>query len=423
MNIAQNNIGRLSFAKRIPLLFMVMTFSAIAPLYFENVRQIFGLVFLAILLFLSIVSYRNSLCKLTLFEKRWLYVAISYALILILSYFLRFPYTQDGEWRNAAPIFVLLISAWYFLSIRFNQSKELIKYVALSSLICALALLITELYMADSLVGYRFGEVYDGTRGLAAVGFLLPLTTGLLAVIWLKKRSHFYLILLLIAFVLSGLNGSNTAFSIVLLSILFGMIFVFIWGANLTSKTKMLSILFLVGMVLSSVWLSKSKIITAANDVVGITYGDYSTSTGLRYAMFNIGIEALDGNWLLGVGPSQYKNQVISAANHTDYPESVKNFSSSVMQLHNQYIMSFLLAGVAGGISLLFLLMYPIRVFLSYFKQTKDPAAFIMSGMMVGVMFVMFFGAMFTYTYTTIFYMLAISALISRFSKTEGATN
>ncbi len=402
---------------------MVMTFSAIAPLYFENIRQISGLLFLAILLILSIVSYRTTLYKLTCIEKRWLYVAIAYSFILILSYFLRFPYTSDGEWRNAAPVFVLLISGWYFLSIRFNQNRELIKYVAFSSLVCALALFITELYMADSLVGYRFGEIYDGTRGLAAVGFILPLTTGLLAVVWLKNRSYFNLAMLLIAFVLSGLNGSNTAFSIVLISILFGMTYVFFWGANLTRKTKRISIFLLVIMVLSSGWLSKSKIITAANDVVGITHGDYSTSTGLRYAMFNIGIEALKGNWLLGVGPSQYKMHVASAANKTNYPESVKVFSSSVMQLHNQYIMSFLLAGALGGLSLLFLLIYPIRIFLSYFKQTKDPAAFIMSGMMIGVMFVLFFGAMFTYTYTTIFYMLAISALISWFSKPKGATN
>ena len=423
MNIAQNNLDRLSFSKGIPLLFMVMTFSAILSLYFENVRQIFGFLFLSILLFLSIVAYRTPLCKIAPFEKRWLYVAMAYALILILSYFLSPPYTSDGEWRNAAPVFVLLISAWYFLSIRFNQQNELIKYIAVSSVVCALALLITEVYMHGSLVNYRFGEVYDGARGLAATGLILPLTTGLLAVIWLKNRSYFYLSLLLIAFVLSGLNGSRTAFSIMLMAILFGIAYVLIWAAGLTNKTKWFITSLLVVMLLSSTWLAKTKIMAAGTDIVGIASGDFSTSTGLRYAMFDIGLQALDEKWLLGVGPSQYKTHIANVAKQTDYPKSVKEFASSVMQLHNQYIMSVLLAGLAGGVSLLFLLMYPIKVFLSYFRQTKDPAAFIVSGMLIGVMFVMFFGAMLTYTYTTIFYMLTISALVSWFSQKEGAQN
>jgi len=65
--------------------------------------------------------------------------------------------------------------------------------------------------------------------------------------------------------------------------------------------------------------------------------------------------------------------------------------------------------------------MYPIKVFLSYFRVNNDPAALISIGLLFGVMFIMLFGAVFTYTYTTIFYMLSVSALISWFLNKKGA--
>ncbi|HHS99281.1 MAG TPA: hypothetical protein ENK73_00335, partial [Thiomicrospira sp.] len=118
MNIEQKKIDTLNYPKHVSILFMAMTFSAIVPLYFESVRQVFGLIFISILFYLSVVAYRTPLHKVNSFEKRWLFIAVVYAVILIVSYFIRPPYTIDGEWRNAAPIFVLLISAWYFLAIR-----------------------------------------------------------------------------------------------------------------------------------------------------------------------------------------------------------------------------------------------------------------------------------------------------------------
>jgi len=424
MNISQKNLDSLSFSKHIPLLFMIMTFSAILPLYFENVKQISGIVFVSILLFLSIVAYRTPLFKVNRVEKLWLYVAMSYALILILSYLLRTPYTADGEWRNSAPLFVLLVSAWFFLSIRFNQQKELIRYVAVSAVFCGVALLITELSITESLANYRFGLVYDDAgRGLAAIGFILPMTTGLLFVLWLKERTYFYLALLLTAFLLSGMNGSRTAFSILLMMIAFGMAYVFIWGKMFSNKAKWLVVALLAGLVFSSGWLARSKILAVGTDVASMQSGNYYTSLGLRYAMFDIGLQALKGQWLLGVGPSQYKNHISSVAEETDYSERVKKFASGASQIHNQYIMALLLAGVAGVVALLFFLTYPIKVFLSYFNRYKDPAALISVGLLVGIMFIMFFGAVLTYTYTTIFYMLAVIALVGWFGSVKEASN
>ena len=421
MKFFQKNLDKLNSEKCIPLLFFVMTFAAILPLYFENIRQISGFIFLLILLFLSVINFKMSLFKINHEEKIWLYIAVSYALVLILNYVFRVPHTEDGEWRNATPLFILLVSAWYFLSIRFNQQKQLIKYVAVSSVVCGVLLFLTEVSLLESLAGYRFGAVSDGARGLAATGFILPLTTGLLVVIWLKERSYFYLVLLVIAFLLSGLNGSKTAFSIVLAMIMFGGLYVLFWGKMLSKKVKWFLVAILIGLVFSSTWLAKSKILAVGTDISGIKSGDYSTSTGLRYAMFNIGLEAIKGQWLFGVGPSQYKEYVASVAQKSDYSMKVKSFTSNAMQIHNQYLMALLLAGLAGAITLLLFLMYPIKVFLSYFRVNNDPAALISIGLLFGVMFIMLFGAVFTYTYTTIFYMLSVSALISWFLNKKGA--
>lgn len=422
MNTPQKNLDSLSFSKWVPLLFMVMTFSAILPLYISNFKQISGLVFSLILLFLAIAAYKTPLFKVNRVEKIWLYVALSYAFIFILSYLFRPPYTSDGLWRNEAPIFVLIISAWFLLSIRFNQQRDLIKYVAVSSVICGVALFITELYIAQSL-NFRFGEVFDGSRGLAATGLILPLTIGMLAVLWLKERTYFYLGLLLVTFILSGLNGSNTAFSILLMMILFAMVYVLVWGTKYSYKVKLLIVSVLIGLVLSSTWLAKSKILIVGTDITSIQNGDYSTSTGLRYAMSDIGLQALEGQWLLGVGPKYYKSYISSVVEKIDYPEDVKAFASGAMQLHNQYIMSVLLTGLAGGLALMFFLIYPIKVFLSYFRQHKDPAAFISAGLLLGVMFIMLFGAVLTFTYTTIFYMLTVSALVGWFGQEKGVSN
>ena len=204
------------------------------------------------------------------------------------------------------------------------------------------------------------------------------------------------------------------------MTILFGSIYVFFFAKSLGRRVKIGILTSLIVLIVASAWLSQSKLMSTVSDLSGIQKGNYSTSMGLRYAMFDTGIQALQNHWLLGVGPSDYKRHVTTVSDTMNYTESVKAFSSGAMQLHNQYIMSLLLTGLLGFASLLLFLIYPIRVFLSSFKKNREPTALMSIGLLIGVVFIMFFGAVLTYTYTTIFYMLSMSALVSWFSYREG---
>ncbi|MBN2689535.1 MAG: O-antigen ligase family protein [Gammaproteobacteria bacterium] len=406
-------------SQRTSLLFFIMTFSAVVPLYFESVRVLAGLVFLGILVTLSFKSYQTKSYQISKMEKAWIYVAVIYAGFFIFNYFLHTPYSKDGEWRNAAPIFILWFSYWYFLSIRLNLQKQLINYVALSSIAVAVILFAVELIIADSLVGYRFGLVSDGSRGLAATGFILPITTVLLTVLWLQNRSWLYFVLLLTGLLLSGLNGSRTAFIMVMIPILAGLAFLLIWNRTFSKKIKVWAILVIMPLLLMTAFLAKDKIKDTFTDFSAIEKGQYMSSMGLRMAMWDTGIIALEDHWLLGVGPSDYKMHIVSVVNKMDYSPEVKGFISGVMQIHNQYLMTSILSGVVGLMSLFFFLGYPVWVFMQSFKEGNEIASVVSIGLIIGIVFVMFFGAIFTYTYTTIFYMLATSSLVSFFAKSR----
>jgi len=405
--------------QRTSLLFFIMTFSVVVPLYFESARVLGGLVFLGILLTLSFKSYQPKSYHISKMEKAWIYIAVIYAGVFILNYFLHTPYSEDGEWRNSSPIFILLFSYWYFLSIRLNLQKQIINYVALSSIAVAVVLFLVELVMTDSLIGYRFGIDSDGARGLAATGFILPITTVLLTVLWLQNRSWLYFVLLLAGLLLSGLNGSRTAFMMVLFPILSSVFFILVWDNQLTKKIKVFVIALMVVLVMSVAFLAKDNITSTFKDFSAMNNDQYNTSMGLRAAMLESAMIVLDEHWLLGVGPSAYKSEIKRAVDETEYSPAVKTFISSAMQSHNQYLMTMMLSGVLGLVSLVLFLIYPIRVFLNSFKTEKEVGSLIAIGLMLGIAFVMFFGAIFTYTYTSIFYMLATSSLVSFFTKSR----
>lgn len=402
--------------QRPPLLFFIMTFLAILPLYFENLRGFSGTLFFVLLITMSFYLNKTKENRPNKSEKVWIFIAIIYAGFFILNYFLQPPYSEDGEWRNEAPIFILLFAYWYYLSIRFNQQKKLVRYVALSSILIAIALFFVELTLVDSLLNYRFGLVLDGGRGLAAIGFILPITTVLLAILWLQNRSWFYFSLMLIGFLLSGLNGSRTAFSMVLFPLIAGGVYLLFWDRYLSKKFKALMVGLIVLLVLTTGWLAKDKILTSIKDVSSIEQGHYMTSLGLRFAMFNTGMVALKDSWLTGVGPSHYKSLVVESLDKLDYSPEVNRFISGATQIHNQYLMTMILSGVIGLITLLLFIGYPGYLFFKSFKQKKESIELVVVGLVFGIAFVLFFGAIFTYTYTTIFYMLSMSALVS-FSK------
>ena len=95
-------------------IFFIMSFVTILPLFFEQTRQLAGLVFLAFLIYLLTKVKRTNKVKLSNNERVWIVVAILFATVSLLSYVLRPPYTDDGSWRNAVPIFIFLFIGWYW---------------------------------------------------------------------------------------------------------------------------------------------------------------------------------------------------------------------------------------------------------------------------------------------------------------------
>lgn len=402
--------------QRTPLLFFVMTFFAILPLYFESVRVLSGSLFFILLITMSLYLNKTKEHRPNKSERIWIFIAITYAGFFILNYFLQPPYSKDGEWRNETAIFILLFSYWYYLSIRFNQQKNLVRYIALSSILIAIVLFFVELALVDNLLNYRYGLVLDGSRGLAAIGFILPITTALLAILWLQNRTWFYFSLMIIGILLSGLNGSRTAFSMILFPLIAGGGYLLFWDRRLSKKIKSLMLGLIVILLLTVSWLAKDKIMNSINDISNIEQGNYMTSLGLRVAMFNTGVVALENTWLTGVGPSHYKVHVVKSLNKLDYSPEVNRFISGATQIHNQYLMTMILSGVIGLITLLLFIGYPVYLFFKSFQQQKGSIDLVSIGLVFGIAFVLFFGAIFTYTYTTIFYMLSMSALVSFFT-------
>ena len=390
-------------------LFVVMTAAAIAPLYFENTAQIGGVLFLFPFILLLIVASSKKSRRLAKVEKNWILVSLAYAVVFILSFLLRPPYTDDGIWRLSSPGFILLLLVWFWIAVKLKLDKFAIVIVAFSSLTFAILLFVSELYVSGWHPGYRYGMVL---ADIGKTGFFLPLTAFLFGVLFLKYRKNLYLMLYLLAFILSGLAASRTALVMVALPLIFIVIYLLLSAKNLSSVKKV-SIFVLSAFVLSTaLFLSKAKLTETINDYKLAEQNNYYSSLGLRVSMFKVGVEMAEKHFVLGIGPNLYKSELRDYVRTTHYSKQVKETIPMFTHLHNQFLMDFVLSGIAGIISLILFIGYPIKVLFQLFKNGRKEEAIFGIGFMVGFWFILFFGAIFTYTYTTILYMLTIGSVI-----------
>lgn len=406
--------------KTVSILFAIMTFCAVLPLYFEDTRQVCGLVFIGLMGYLFTSKRKPLDYQINEVEWKWMAVSVIYASVFIMSYLMRESYTDDGSWRIAAPGFILLLTAWYFLLLRFNAQKNLIVYVSLSSILAGILLFILEVSSLDSFDGYRYGAIYSD---LGAAGFNVAITSVLLAMLWFQKRRQIFMILIVFGVVLVGLNGSRTAVLIVLFPIaLIGLQYV----RNFRGLTRSLKLQLLVGFLTVFTVLgffAQDKIFQTFSDISLITESQYNTSLGQRLVMLDVGSDVALNNFVLGVGPSEYKNSITEAFKNYDYDSSLKMTIIKYTQIHNQYLMDIILSGLFGLISLLMFVFFPMLYFIRSFNASPNQTALIGFGFLIGIAFIMLFGAIFTYTYTTIIYFLAVSAMISSYEKSEFVLN
>ncbi|MDG6774906.1 O-antigen ligase family protein, partial [Thiomicrorhabdus sp. ZW0627] len=371
--------------------FVLMTFFAVIPLYFENMASLGGPVFLISALVLLFNYKKNAGGQFSKWDKKWLLVAVFYAVVFIASFLLTPPYMNDGIWRNESSVFILLISLWYFLGVHFRQKAHMLKIVALSSIFCAIAFFLIEIAPIletgfwASFQGYRYGLASDGGRGLAALGFIVPITTVMLAILWVQNRSWMYLVLLICSFLLSGLTGARTALSLLLIPMLLLFIHVLFVNSAVSKRVKKYVAISLLSLGVTVGFLAKGKVVETFSDFSHIEQGYYETSLGLRYAMFDIGVTVVKEHFWFGVGPNHYKENVTQVVNASSYSDAVKLYISNVTQIHNQYLMSLMLSGVIGLISLMLFLVYPLTLFYKKYREKPGNEALLAIGMMFGV--------------------------------------
>lgn len=392
-------------------LFLLMTTSAIFPLYFENLAQVGGLVFLATLLVLVPSSSLQGKAHLGKPEKYWVWVSIIYALVLLLSFLLRPPYVEDGVWRMSAPGFILLLLAWFWVASKLEIGIWVIKSVAYPSIMFAIILFVLEIKALGGWVEhYRYGAVL---ADVGKTGFLLPLTTALFAFLFLATKKKYHLVFFIIGFILSTMILARTSLVLISIPLIFLVLYSLFGSFSIKKSYKIWMAILVLGVMSVVLYVSKDKLLETVHDYQQATQqNNFQTSMGLRFAMSDLGVEVIKNNFWLGVGPNQYKSVLAAHAEKSEYPAIVQNSIKGFTHIHNQFIMDMMLTGIMGFLALILFIGYPLWFFVKLFKAGKKLDAIYGLGFVAGLWFILFFGAIFTYTYTTIFYVLFIGSIV-----------
>lgn len=392
-------------------LFFFMTASAIAPLYFEDLATVSGIFFVFILLFLMGFSKEHSNQKMTTLEKGWLWVSAIYALVFVFSFLLRPPYTDDGIWRLSAPGFILLLLAWFWVGTKLNLSDFVMKSVAYSSLFFAVLLLISEAYFSPNWsFSYRYGNVL---ADIGKTGFFLPLTAFLFGLLFLIKRQKHLLILFVIAFILSSWVGSRTALMMLAVPIVFISVYAILNAKKVQANIKIMILIGALSLIGMASYMAKDKVLDTVRDYQLAQQNDFYSSLGLRMVMLDVGKEVIKDNFFTGVGPNKYKESLKYYADKSSYSKEIKYKITTFTHLHNQFLMDWVLSGVLGLLALLVFVFYPAIIFVRWFRLGYKLEAIYGIGFLVSIWFILLFGALFTYTYTTILYMLSFGSVVA----------
>ncbi len=395
--------------------FAGMTFLVIGALIFESLARIAFITFLVLMVVLWGNKGGSSSLKLNRHEKGWLIVSVLYAFVFVFSFLLRPPYVEDGIWRLSAPGFIILLSLWFLLIIRYQIQKWAVQVVAISILIWGEALLGIEWWafhphLLDA--NYKLGQYYSN---IGASGFILPLGATLLLILAINSPNKWgWWVLAAFAAILVILVKKRTP-AVMFLFALFGAGgWVLVRAQWLTIWKKMMAIFVAICVMGGTLWVQKDTVLSAYNDYIQAEENDnFVTSLGLRYEMVNIGLDLISEKPLSGWGPNQYKSEgLFPYIDRMDLSENGKKLLKSFTHIHNQYLMDWVLSGIAGIASLLLILGYPFWIFKCWASR-GEPGAWVAMGGVMGIMIVMLFGALFTYTYTTIAFMLSIGGLVA----------
>ena len=400
------------------LLIFLACICAIMPLYISDLSDSLGKIFLLLLLISIYQLFNRETDNLNQAEKIAIIGALVYACIFIATFLLLSKINQSEIWRMESAGFILVVTLFFWIAIKHKQRKNFIEYVAISSLLGAMSLFFLEIVNVNDFASYRYSQLRDGSRGLAAIGFIVPITAVLFLVLSLQKKSKLYFLFFIVMMILSALNKSRTSLVILLFPMLLIFLNVLFSKKIVSKKHKSFVIIFLCLSVAFVTVIAKDRIYQISKNINLIFEGNYNSSLGKRAAMFDFGVQLVKQEPVFGIGAGNYKKELNKVIDQSNYVKKIKVFSKGVSQLHNQYIMTWILSGIIGVLSLLFFLFYPVFfAFFQYRKNKKDiydlMSLLSIIGVFFGISVAMFFGAIFTYTYTTIFFCFAMYSFVA----------
>ncbi len=405
---------------------------AIMALYFEDLAGPAMLVFLGSMVWLAFQKGEKK--PLITEQRNWMLVSVIYAGVLIASFFIHLPITDDGVWRLSSYSFILLLTAMFFLQTRHQVTPLMVFGVGFISFVYALIVFGIEwhVYGRDLLFGnVRLGH-YAAIDTGGYANFVMATLILMFAVIglqhnkYLKGAALVALIALLIFAVLT--KGRTNIFFVPLLILLVMFFLVHNKFWQFKSKLTLISLPILLIAIVSATYFGKDRVLDAINDFEQLEQENYYTSMGLRVLMAKVGAQIVQENPVTGVGLNHFQDAKtdVLARSFTDVPDGVKSAVINFTQIHNQFLMDAIFAGIFGLLALLVFLGYPLWLYSRYYIQSDDIKyrMVALSGIaLIGyTIFTSLFGTVFTYTYSTIMYMLVNMLLIGYLTQTNKKT-
>lgn len=396
---------------------------AIMGLYFENLAGPAMLFFLMGMVWLGF--QKTDKTPIATEARNWMWVSIAYAGVMILSFFVHLPITDDGVWRLSSYSFILFMLGFFYLHSRYVVSPLMLLSIVVISFLYALTVFLIEFYQYGaelfSSPTIRLGEYASIDTGGYA-NFVMVTFLAAIGVVALQKNKAFRitgLVVLgcLILFAVLTKGRTNVFF----LPFIFIAIVLFALHNKLFRIKPILTKLLLVVAILAvtiGALLSKDRFTETVHDFEKMEQQDYYSSLGLRMFMYKVGIDIVQEYPIFGVGLNHFKESKVTILqqNYSATPEHVQQAVIGFTQIHNQFLMDAIFAGVFGLIALVLFLAYPAWLYFNFYRRATDLSVRWLA--FSGLMFIAYtcftgmFGTIFTYTYTTLFYMLVNMMLL-----------
>ena len=113
------------------------------------------------------------------------------------------------------------------------------------------------------------------------------------------------------------------------------------------------SIVFIAAYRYSTLFHGKIKMMVA--ELTHTSSNTYLYSTGIRLVLWDSAIGLIQENFLLGVGTGDVRDASMAYSQRMNYPAQLGD-----MNVHNQFLQSFVAGGILGFLILLFVIIYPL---------------------------------------------------------------